>query len=240
MDAAVRSDLNAAISDGWTHVAAPGTWLTGEERIAAAAEVRASSECELCAVRRRAISPYHHDGTHDSAGETLDGPVIDVVHRMADDATRLTRGWLDSLLVSGLELPFYVELVGLVATVTVMDVFSIALGESPAALPAAMEGRPTRVIPRGAEIGDEWVPVVHPPEASGRLLAYYEGAAEAYPVVRALSLVPETAIGFARVARAMYLEASHWSSMDLTPRSLHRAAMEIVAVRTSALNECFY
>ena len=236
----VRPDLAAAIDAGWGHVAAPGTWLTGVQRVAAATEARAASRCTLCATRRAAVSPYHLEGVHNSAGGLLDPSVVDAVHRIAGDASRLTRRWLGGLLATGLGFPAYVELVGLVATVTAMDVFSISLGGAPAGLPEPKLGSPTRIMPAEAYVGDEWVPVVHPAAATGRLLEYYEGAALAYPVVRALSLVSETAIGFARVARALYLEAGHWSSMDRTPRSLRRAAMEIVAVRTSALNECFY
>jgi len=47
-DLTIRSDLIDAHEQAWAAIARPGTWLTGERRVAIAAEVRKALECELC------------------------------------------------------------------------------------------------------------------------------------------------------------------------------------------------
>ena len=114
------------------------------------------------------------------------------------------------------------------------------LGQDLTPIPPPVPGEPTREVPSNPGDHGEWVPTVPPAVATGPLLDYYEGDDEAFPVVRALSLVPATAIGFARVARTLYLHRKEWPLLDATSRALARPSMELVAIRTSALNECFY
>ncbi len=44
----VRDDLVAAHRRAWERLARPGTWWSGAERVAIAADVRSAAECALC------------------------------------------------------------------------------------------------------------------------------------------------------------------------------------------------
>ena len=64
-DLPVRPDLEDAHRETWRRIAAPGTWWTGAERVAMAAEVRRARRCALCAERKAALSPFAVEGRHD-------------------------------------------------------------------------------------------------------------------------------------------------------------------------------
>jgi sarcosine oxidase delta subunit len=50
----IREDLAGAHREVWRHVASPGTWLTGTERVAVAEETRLARGCALYAERKSA------------------------------------------------------------------------------------------------------------------------------------------------------------------------------------------
>ena len=53
----VRDDITAAQRRAWDRLGRAGTWLTGAERIAVAAEARNALDCDLCQARKAALSP---------------------------------------------------------------------------------------------------------------------------------------------------------------------------------------
>ena len=94
----VRGDLAAAHRRAWEHLAGPGRYLGGAQRVAAAAEVRAAWSCTLCRERKQALSPFSVDGEHDHASASvLSDAAIDTVHRLVTDASRLSRSWVEKL-----------------------------------------------------------------------------------------------------------------------------------------------
>ncbi|MBW2373442.1 MAG: hypothetical protein JRF70_13000, partial [Deltaproteobacteria bacterium] len=44
----VREDIRDSQQRVWKHLASPGSWFTGAERLAIAAESRNAPECRLC------------------------------------------------------------------------------------------------------------------------------------------------------------------------------------------------
>ena len=50
----VRDDITEAHRRAWQRIAAPGTWWTGKDRVAIAAEVRNAVKCALCKERKAA------------------------------------------------------------------------------------------------------------------------------------------------------------------------------------------
>ena len=61
----VRDEITAAQRQAWERLGRPGTWLTGAERIAMAAETRNAAHCALCRERKEALSPDAVEGSHD-------------------------------------------------------------------------------------------------------------------------------------------------------------------------------
>ena len=239
----VRDDLRAAHEKAWTHLAAPGTWWTGEERLQIASEARAARACTLCRARKNAVSPMAVQGEHTGDGKLNPG-VVDVIHRVVTDPGRLTRSFVHGLFESGvLDDAPYVELVAVAVVTNALDVFERAVGNSPSALPEPVPGEPSRVPSELARDDGAWVRLVPDGEAGGEVArAIYQGLDQVPNIGRALSLVP------AEVALLHQLSTPHYMSLDnvanpnyeMPGRALDRLQMELVASRVSLMNDCFY
>jgi hypothetical protein len=223
----VRGDLVATHKAAWDRLARAGTWWTGRDRVAIAAETRRAARCGLCADRKAAVSPYAVDGEH-ARVSALAEPLVDAVHRIATDPGRLTERWYRELVDGILDDTQFVELVGVVITVVGVDTFARALGVAAPELPAPDEGEPTRVRPPGARVDGHWVPSIP------------SGAGSGVPNIRrALSLVPAEARAFEEMGAVMYLPLDDLMDFE-RGRALSRPQMELLAARVSALNQCFY
>ena len=216
-------DIEAAQRDAICAVAAPGDWLTGVERVAVWREVRAAHTDPLDQARRAAISPHAVGGEH---GATTEFPAaaVEVVHRTASDPGRLTRSWAESqIAVLGEER--YTELVGVTAMVTVLDRFDRAMGRPERSLPEPIDGEPTRIRPD--DVGDvgAWVSQTTGPTRAN--------------VSRTLSLVPATNVPWRQLVDSHYSRGADFVNLRWE-HPLSRPQAELVAARTTALNECFY
>lgn len=234
----IREDLPEAHRALWEHLRSPGTWWTGTQRVAIAAESRNATACALCRARKDAVSPNAVRGTHDSLGELPD-TVVDVIHRIRTDPARLSRAWFDGVIANGIEDTHYVELVGIVTLLAGADYFAHALGMAPFPLPQPLPGEPSRHRPASAKPGTAWVPMVAPEDADGPEAGLYGDADFVPNIMRALSLVPDEARALQRSSNAHYVSVAQIGDPTVR-RSLDRMQMELVAARVSALNECFY
>ena len=88
----IRENLKREMEVAWTRLASPGTWWTGAERLAIAAEARYALDCDLCQQRKKTLSPYAVDGEHDALDELPDG-IVEAIHRLVTDAGRITTNW---------------------------------------------------------------------------------------------------------------------------------------------------
>ena len=239
----VRSDLRECHARTREHLRNAGTWWTSAERLQFAAEVRAARACNYCRERKAAVSPMALDGEHTSASELPDA-LVDLVHRIVTDPGRLTKSFVHGLFESGAvdEAP-YVELVSVVVLTNALDVFDRALGDPPAALPAAVEGEPSRVPPKGAREDGAWVRLVPAGEEGGDVAReIYQGLERVPNIGRALSGVP------AELAVLHAFSGPHYMTLDQVSnpkyeepgRAIGRLQMELVASRVSRMNECFY
>jgi alkylhydroperoxidase family enzyme len=234
---AIRQDLADAIERAWRHLASHGTWWTGAQRLAMVAETRNAVTCPLCLARKAALSPYTLQGTHQSPG-ALPETVVDVIHRVRTDAGRLTESWLQRTLAAGLTDAEYVEIVGVVATVTALDTFSRALGQPLRPLPQPRSGEPTRRRPKNARKQIAWVPTVLPNEITPE-----DGDPFRYGGVhiqQALSLVPDTVAGFFDLDVQLYLMQDHIRDFGTEYRAISHAQIELIAAKASHMNGCFY
>jgi hypothetical protein len=234
----VREDLPAAHRRAWQRLAEPGTWWTGAERVAIAAEVRNARKCRLCAERRAALSPDGVSGKHDALG-ALPPAALEVVHRLTADNGRLSRAWFEKTLAAGLDDVHYVETIGVVVTVVSIDSFCRGIGVPVHPLPEPVPGEPSRRRPTGARAERAWVPMISERRATGPEAGLYGGIPRTGNVIRAMSLVPDEVRGLMDLSAAHYLAPN--AMMDLSAGlSLDRAQIELIAGRVSALNECFY
>ncbi len=235
----VRDDIAAAQRRAWERLSRPGTWLTGAERIAVAAEARNAHACALCRERKEALSPYAVAGSHDHLGGL---PELDVeqIHRICTDPGRLSRAWYRGLREGGMVEERYVETVGVIATVVAIDSFTKGLGLDSWPLPAARPGEPSRRRP-AARRQMAWVSTLSPADALGTADEdIYGGALEVGNVVQAMSLVPAEVKGFFDICAQQYLTGAQMGDFENEFRAISHAQIELVAGRVSALNQCFY
>jgi hypothetical protein len=238
----IRSDIPAAHRRAWARLASAGTWWSGEQRVAIAAEVRAAGRCAFCAERKLALSPSAVTGVHDSTprSQCLSEAAVDVVHRITTDAGRLTQSFVEALAEQGVSDGAYVEAIGVVVTVLSIDRFHLGIGEEPEPLPDAEPGEPSRYRPPGAKASAAFVPMVSGRDAKGAESDLYSGLPTAPNVLAALSLVPDEVRQLDDLSAAHYLPRREMMHFDTRLRAISRAQMELLAGRVSALNECFY
>lgn len=235
---AARDSLVNAIDDAWVRLSAAGTWWSGDERIAIAAQVRVAGECELCKSRKAALSPYAVEGSHIGVAH-LCGDAVEGIHRVATDASRITESWVQTVTSGDLSEEQYVEIVSIVATVTALDTFDLALGRSRAVLPAPVAGAPSRHRPAGAARDLAFVHTLSPDtlQADDPDPFTEHGAIHIH---RALSLVPQEVLNFFDLDVELYLKDHEIRDFDHEFREISHAQIELIAGRASAINGCYY
>ncbi len=241
----VRGDLAAAHARYWRRLARPGASWSGPERVALAREARHAAGCAFCRRLRDTLSPHTLEGAHDVApgnAGLLPAPAVDAVHRIVNDASRLTRRWYERTLADGLTDARYVELVGTVVSVVGIDAFCRAVGAPLHPLPAPEPGAPTGYRPAAAQDdGQAWVPMV-PFDNSATPEADLWPPKRTGNVIRALSLAPDEVRTLNDLGGAHYVD--HRLVRDVSAArdggALTRAQIELVAGRVSILNDCFY
>ena len=234
----IRQDLRDSHEQAWRAIASPGTWLTGHRRVAVAAEIRHALGCAHCARIREALSPFSVQGMHDTLG-TLAGAEVEVVHRIVNDPGRLTESWVQSVLARGLAEGEYVEIVGLIAMVMMMDTFSRAMGLPLRALPEPVPGEPTRYRPPGAKKQAAWLPITEPEDAVESDGPMYPSPKAGY-IYRGLSMVPQSLRDYWKLAFTHYLPSEAVYKFDRSIRAISRPQTEMLAARVSALHQCVY
>ncbi|MSQ55669.1 MAG: hypothetical protein EXR31_09905 [Betaproteobacteria bacterium] len=237
-DLPVRGDLAESHDQAWRAIASPGTWLSGARRVAVAAEIRHAPDCPHCARIREALSPNGVKGEHASLG-VLGPAEVELVHRVVCDPGRLSERWSQSVLERGVQEGEYVEIVGLIAMVMMMDAFARALGLPQRALPAPLAGEPTRYRPPGAKKQAAWLPLVEPEDVVASDGPLYPNPKAGY-IYRGLSLVPQSLRDYWALAFTHYLPGDQVYRFEGSFRAISRPQVELLAARVSALHECAY
>ena len=238
----IRPELTASHDRVWQKLAAPGAWLTGPKRVAVARELRASRDCRLCQERKAVLSHGAIEGEHDTVEDNMSASRVELIHKLVTDPGRITRSWVDSLLADGMEDVQYVEISGLVSAVIVVDTFHTALGLPLRALPEAAAGEPTRNRPRTAVQDEGYVPMIPVDGLADDYEDLFDTRYWVPNVHRAFSLVPDA------TRTANDLMVSHYFRYEMVPRytdadhdyAINKTQIELVALRVSRYNDCFY
>ncbi|NNE83849.1 MAG: hypothetical protein HKN28_07745 [Alphaproteobacteria bacterium] len=232
-DYPVRDDLAAIHGSQMETLGAPGTWGTGAQRLAIATVARkAGIDAGLLE------APADMDFPVDLG---LPDIALRVVERLAVSPADFDLAFYEESLRGGLSDCEFVEIVGLVARATNIDIFARGIGVPLRPLPAAMPGEPSRVRPGVAVTELAWVPTIpNPPEGGDEAVALYGPNPKPY-IIRALSLVPEELRAHLELEQVQYLPLNRILEYDFQHHEgLTRAQVEVVAGRVSAINECFY
>lgn len=234
----IRAGLVEVHKDYWQTLAKAGSWFNGVQRIAIAEEVRNALQCPFCAQRKTALSPYALQGEH-LQSDALGDDVVDAVHRIVTDQSRITKNYVQSNVQKGFSEEQYVELVGIVVNVLSIDEFHRALGLPQESLPLPVAGEPDHYRPAHTERDTAYVAMIPPEGAVGPESDLWpERTAN---VLRALSLVPDAVRSWMKIANEHYLSMEAMGNFTgPNGRSINRMQIELVAGRVSSINECFY
>lgn len=235
----IREDLIGAHRSALDHLARPGTWFTGVQRLAVAREVRNVHNCELCSAQKDALSPNAVTGEHLNLSE-LSAPQVEIVHRVTTDASRLTRKWVQDVLAEGVSDAEYVEILTVTVTVVSIDTFARAIGAPLPELPDPLPGEPSRRRPASAISEIAWIPTVDMSLAELEEIEIYKQGKN--NIRRAISLVTDDAREFWSMIDHQYLDGYQIadSRSDAKGRAISRAQIELLGSRVSAINQCFY
>lgn len=234
----IRPALAEAIEEAWQRLARPGTWWSGFERLAIAAEVRQALSCPLCAARKAALSPYTLQGAHSSVTD-LPAEAIEAAHRLRSDAGRITKQWVREMAEGPLGEERYVEIVAITAIVTGLDTFDEALGRPLRPLPEPVAGEPTRMRPAGAVRDMAWVATLNPEKMEAGDLDPFAVHGDKN-IHRGVSLVPQEVFNFFDLDVELYLKDHEIRDFDTEYRVISHAQIELIAARASSINACFY
>ena len=214
----VDKEILSSFKIVWDHLGRSGAWWTGPQRIAIAQHIRNSAPRPL----------WDKPPSIETLPDELVGELTiferGVVERVTVEPSSIDIGAYQHILERMGE-DKYAELAAIVSQVVPIDHLHDALGIEREELPEAAEGPITMERPKGLVTNIGFLPTL---------------PAEGLPhVAVALSL------SLADNARRMLLVRSMYSGqtfdqMIWTHRSLSRPQVELVAARTSALNECFY
>lgn len=212
-------DAHRTIARRW---ATPGSFWTAEQRLAIVTEVRRARAAEP-------LPPWVAPSTVAGVippGHRLPDVAVDVIWRLTNHPGTLTADWYHGVVEAGLEPGAYVELVAVVAQANCVDRFADALDRPRVELPEPEAGAPRVRLGDDVAVRRHWVPT-----------ARMRGP----NVLRALSMLP-----FENESRGI-LSAAHYLPPDAllgdlraARGALSRPQIELVAARTSTLNECFY
>ncbi len=245
-DLPIRDDLQAAHREIAARWSRPGTWWTGAQRAEIVRQVRAARDhrTDDGSALPPWVQPSSIDGLTDSNGlgssglasDVLDsadlGPerllpaaAIDAIWRITNHPGTLTADWYQSIVERGVDPLAYVELVGIVAQCNCVDRFADALGLPRVELAEPNDGPPTREGAPAA-VKYHWVPTADLKMPN---------------VIKALSAVPTENEALFILSDAQYVPMERVRGELVNDQnSLNRPQIELIAARTSKLNECFY
>ena len=213
--------------------AAPGSWLSGEERLACVEAARAA--------RSGAGLQREIPGTGTAPADVLPDASLELISQLAVRPREMTREHFTAARARGMSAGEYVETVSLVSRIVNVDVFARGVGAAPPVLPDAVDGEPDYDAPQAIEEG-AWLPTV-PAGAKGAqdALRAYGGSGPQPFIYRALSLVPAEAMRCIIGGDTQYLPIEKFMDFGYSHHpGLSRVQVEIIAARVSALNDCFY
>jgi len=159
-----------------------------------------------------------------SAAANLSPIVAEAIARIAAEASTSRSEHVGAWEKDRRDVLAYVELVAVVSVICSIDSYRVGVGAPLDILPEPVPGDPVPVIDERAKKTNSWVPTVGPALAPS-----------------ALSALPDENGMKKALGIAFYLPDEVVHQYDVEPgRELSRPQLELVAARTSWLNQCFF
>ncbi len=143
--------------------------------------------------------------------------------RMAHEPTLITADWVAGLEQQGLGRVTMVEIMGVVSRQVAIDRFMFGVGAELTELPPPNPGQPTKAIVDRAKLQNGFLPTV--------------GAASPRT---AFTSVPADQVALEELCAGFYMPMEEMGDYSYVRDGVTRSQIELVAARTSFLNDCFY
>ena len=214
----LSNDIIESFQIVWDNLGKPGNWWSGRERIEIAEEIRDSSPPSL-SERIVDFSDYSNE-----AASGITPFVKAVARKVAYESSSIDKDIFDQI-VAVIGEDQYAEIAAIASQLIPIYHLADTLGYDREQLPDAEPGPPSGERPDGLIGGVGLLPTL--PTNGIPHVAVSLSLAEADNARRML------------LVRAMY-SGKDFGEMIWTHRNLSRPQIELVAARTSAINECFY
>ena len=161
------------------------------------------------------------------AGESAQNSILSdvavrAVRQIATQAHEIDQAWVNSCQEGGLEPLPMLELLAVTAKLSAIDTFSLGVGRQLRPLPQPRGGEPSQETVAGAEIDHGWLPT--------------RGPAGAPNCFSAVSMDHDA---LHELHSSFYISLPEMRNLELV-KDLHRSQLELLAARTSFVNDCFY
>lgn len=134
--------MEAAIDADWHRLGSPGTWWTGEQRVAIAGVAR------------------HARAGESPAPAALADVAVKAAATITTEAHRIDADFITHCQAGGVSPLQMVELLAIVARVSAIDTFMEGVGEPLLPLPEPRDGKPAQAEVPGAKLNHGWLPTV--------------------------------------------------------------------------------
>ncbi|MEM8705034.1 MAG: hypothetical protein AAGE98_01145 [Actinomycetota bacterium] len=155
--------------------------------------------------------------------EGLTPAAEEAARRVAAEAITIRRDDIERWEADGLRVEAYVELVSVIARLSAIDTAAFGLGLDPTPMPAPVPGAPLESTVPDIDYVDGFVPTAGP----------------AFPPT-AFTAVPGATELWVDVSNVLYMPMEEMGDPAYVRDDVTRAQIELVAARTSYLNDCFY
>lgn len=174
----------------------------------------------LDASERVAVANLSRDPNYQT---TLRPEIAQAANRMAHEPTLITQEWVQDLEAAGLGRVTMAEILGVVSRQVAIDTFMFGVGAGQTELPPPNPGEPTKILVDGSKLENGFLPTVGP----------------ASPHTAFTSVPPEQE-ALEELSAGLYMAMQDMGDYASGRDGVTRSQMELVAARTSFLNDCFY
>ncbi|RLV57707.1 hypothetical protein D5018_21115 [Parashewanella curva] len=209
----------------WERIAQPGYWWDATEKNAIAQVIRAAKPRPVYDRKRKSITELLQAPTTG----ILSPLTIDTIERIVTESGQLNTEWAKEV-IEHLGEGAYAELIGITILLLPVDLFCRFLGVVPMPLPTPIVGEPTRQYPENLRDNGAWIRQTQEAIDDPNLVN----------VSRAISILP-IENGLRRdLVETMYMEGHSFFDKIWKNKALSRPQLEILATKTSMINQCFY
>lgn len=221
----IDNERVAVFNAVWQRLGEPGYWWNAEEKSAIA---QACRDAKPRAVFERTPTDITTI-SNSKNNETLSPLCRHVVDKICTEPGDISPAWAKHAIAT-LGEGAYAEIIAIIILLMPIDLLCTYTETALMPLPSPQAGEPSRCYPENLRDNGAWI----------RQSSEAINNPELVNVSRAISILPKDNELRRALVDAMYMEGHSFFDTHWERKAVPRYLLEIVATRTSAINECFY